>query len=190
MKNNTSLHDKLIEDIYATIKRKILILSEGEIDQIFNNIGKSIDNSDQCNELYILEKLRNKFEDKIIYHHALLHRKYNWDAFNLGVTVLISIGVLVGLLYHYNIIEKLVAFFKASTSHEVGALGFVFTVIVKCIYKLILKSMIFVLWAAIIVIMAIFILIGQWLWPNDKECYEKWKSIKEKVEKRISVLEQ
>jgi hypothetical protein len=78
MKNNTSLNDRLIEDIFITIDRKILVLSEEEIDQIFNNIVKTIDNPDKCNELYILEKLRNKSEDKIVRYLLRLHKKYDW----------------------------------------------------------------------------------------------------------------
>lgn len=196
MKNNTSLQDVFIKDTFATIEDKILILSEEEVDQIFNDIGQLVGNSDKCNELYILEKLRNQFEDKIVYHRTRLrlYRKHDWNFFNIDTVVLVIAIVWVYLSYiaifHYNFLGKTIAFFKISKDYD-GVLGFVFMVIVGCICKLLVKCTFFLLLVVpIIVIIAILILIGQWLWPKDKERYEKWSIIKDRIEKRIVDLKQ
>jgi hypothetical protein len=196
MKNNISLNDKLIKDTFTTITDKILILSEEEVDQIFNNINQSIDSLDKCDELYVLEELRNKFEDKIVYHRTRLrlYRKYDWNFFNIDTVVLIIAIVWVYLSYiaifHYNFLGKTIAFFKISKDYD-GVLGFVFMVIVGCICKLLVKCIFFILLVVpIIVIIAMLILIGQWIWPKDKERYEKWSVMKARIEKRISLLKQ
>lgn len=190
MKNNTSLQDVFIKDTFATIEDKILILSEEEVDQIFNNISQSIDSLDKCDELYILEELRNKFEDRRYYYYVRRQRRYDWDAFQAGVTLLIIMAILGCLLYevnfHYDVIEKFIAYFKVSKRHEVSF----YAVMVKCTCKLIMEGIVFLFFGVVIVIVGIFCMFVRWLWPTDKKHYEKWSGMKAKVKKRILGLKQ
>jgi len=117
MKKIYSVRNKLIEDVNKTIEKKILTLSEDEIDQILSSIDKSYD------ELYILEQLQVKFEDKSAYYYARLYIKYDWDAFRNSIIALIISTILMSCLYiaffHYNLFQQLVTIFKISKDHRV-----------------------------------------------------------------------
>lgn len=190
MQNNTSLHDAFIKDTFTTIKGKILILSEEEVDQIFNNIGQSIDSLDKCDELYILEKLRNQFEDRRYYYYTRRQIRYDWEAFKIGIMLLIIIVILGCLLYevnfHYNIVEKGVAFLRTSKDYKIS-----FYHVLKGICQhIIVKGVALLFIGVVIVIMAVFCMVAEWFWPNDRKYYEKWSGMKAKVEKRILGLKQ
>ena len=93
------MHNKLIKDIGTIIENKILILSEEEVDQILSDINTSIDNAGEYNELYVLEKLQTKFEDKTVYYQIRLHKKYDWNSFKYGIPILIIAVILAYILY-------------------------------------------------------------------------------------------
>lgn len=99
MKQIYSTQDKFVEDIGTIVENKILILSKEEIDQIIYDTYKSINNSEQDNELYILEKLQNRFASKIAYYRTRQYKQRNWNAFKYGIIMLISVIILVYLLY-------------------------------------------------------------------------------------------
>lgn len=188
MKNNIPLHDKLVEDIFTTIKDKILILSEEEVDQVFNNISQSIDSLDKCDELYILEELRNKFEDRRYYYCVRRQRRYDWDSFKIGITLLIIIAILGCLLcevnFHYNIIEKSVAFLRTSKDYKISF----YHMLEGICRHIIVKGVALLLIGMVIVIIAVFCMIGEWFWPHDKKYYEKWSVMKARIQKRIFAL--
>lgn len=246
VKSINSQQNKLIEDVYATIESKIRSLSDEEIDQIFNDISKSINNPDEYDELYILEKLRDKFEDKIIYYHRRLYENRDWGAFQCIIIILIIAVFLMYLFYilvfNYDMSDKKLAAiiqkFKqygliiiqypkrciklihdylqiiANENLSSGqlliaskliqpvihiyigvcalikkAMNLLSIVIVKILHGMFIKYMIF-LFLCITVgpVIFIFFLVGLWLWPNNKEYYEKWCAIEKRIEKRIFIL--
>ncbi len=55
-----------LDKFFADISTEILTLSEDEIDQKFSDFYESIDDSERCNELGILEDLQVMAEKKLL----------------------------------------------------------------------------------------------------------------------------
>ena len=190
MKKTYYLQDKLIENIDITIKNKILNLSKEGIDQIFNEIDEQVNDLSLSDQLYILEELRTKFEDKATYYHAKQNKKYDFDAFRYGLKTFIIAIIVICLLYiviiYYDRPEsqKLDAVIQELTKYGIT--------ITKCSKNYGKMTSEYLQVVANEDISSDQLLIANHLvkraFEIHKNLYGKWSTIVEKIEDKISLL--
>ena len=172
-----------VDNTIETIDKKILILSEAQIEDIFEEVH--LFSEDPQDEWSILVLLSAKAKEKIDYHCVRRHEMYDHAAFIHGIKVFIVAVALFFLLYFFgqHCFSHAKNLKAVAPRYPAGDLWHELLIAQNILIWSLKRSMIICLIISIYMCLkSVFHSICTFLWPYHKQRYERWCIIRQKIE--------